>query len=98
MGRGLSRAFTGPAAAVGMMMASLSRAKHKTGESIFSAFDLDKIRKSAEKWAAKMAGGGRIPGRSYKPNGPKECARRVAQMNRWPSNIPMEQRRMGHDG
>ena len=35
----------------------------------------------ALKRLARLAAGGRAPGKTYKPNGAKECARRVAQMN-----------------
>lgn len=46
----------------------------------------------AEKQLAKLAGGGRIHGNDYKPNGAKECARRVRQMSGVNPNITMDQR------
>ena len=75
-------------------MAGMGGAIHKQmGKFSTMAMNFDR---HSKRYLAKLKGGGRIHGRSYKPNGPKECARRVAQMNRWPSNIPMEQRRVSY--
>jgi len=73
MGKGLSRAFS-PIVAVAAMMAAL-------GRSGASALQTGDIRRKAERWAHKMTHGGSRSGMIYKPNGPKECARRVAQGN-----------------
>ena len=62
------------------MIASMTNAKGMGGEAMFSAFDLGKIAKRAEKWAAKMAGGGRIANKAMKMHGSRECARRMRQM------------------
>ena len=45
----------------------------------------------AEKQLAKLAGGGRIHGKTMKIHGAKECARRVQQMASATPNIPPEQ-------
>jgi hypothetical protein len=45
-----------------------------------SMFQFASIGKRAQRWLDKMAHGGRIAGKTYKPNGAKECARRVRQM------------------
>jgi len=73
MGKGLSRAFS-PIVAVAAMMAALG----DTGSSTFQ-FKIGDIRRKAERWAHKMSHGGIRSGMTYKPNGPKECARRLRQ-------------------
>ena len=61
------------------MIAGISKMVGDTQHGI-SMFDFANVGKRAQRWLEKMAGGGRISGRTYKPNGAKECARRVRQM------------------
>ena len=66
---GSSRAYMAMAAAATAMLRQFR-----------SGYQADAFRYRAGKQLAKIAGGGRIRGKRWKrPNGPKECARRIRQ-------------------